>query len=91
MLIPPCVSEAVLPARSLHVPVTDCPAPSEVRVWLTVSVTGPETESLHVQLAVTSVLFQPLAFGAVRPVNVMVGFIMVVASGEKLKFAIGNG
>src|SRR5690349_4018333 len=61
MLIPLCVFEDALPARSAQVPVTDCPAPSVERVWLTVLFTGPETESEHAQLAVTFVLFQPFA------------------------------
>src|SRR5690349_12556567 len=86
MLMPLCVFEAVLPARSAQVPVTDNPAPSVERVWLTVLFTGPETESEHAQLAVTFVLFQPFALGAVRPLKVMPGFVLssLIVKGEAL-------
>src|SRR5215211_4699644 len=90
-LIPLWVSETVLPARSAQVPVTDCPAPSIVRVWFTISEAGPENESEQVQLAVTFVLFQPLALGAVRPLKVMDGFvlsILIVTETELERFAL---
>src|SRR5512134_4163933 len=76
MLIPPCVSEAVFPALSVHTPVADCPAPSVVTVWLTLAATTPEVASVQDQFTVTSVLFQPLPFGAVRPANIIAGPVL---------------
>src|SRR5438093_2031545 len=71
ILIPPTVAgEAALPALSVHVPVlvNDCPLPSALMVPpATVSVARPdctEPESAQVKEAVTSVLFQLLAFAS---------------------------
>src|SRR5207244_2218374 len=73
MLMSLTVREAPLPARSVQVPVTDCPAP-----WVeTVVGAGglpaarPDPPSEHWKLTVTGVLFQPAAFGAGVRVAVM--------------------
>ena len=65
---------AVLPERSVAVPVTVVPAVSPV------SVVPPEqdwmpTLSAHVNVTVTSALFQPFAFAAVR-VKLIVGSVV---------------
>jgi hypothetical protein len=72
IFMPLTVAEAEFPARSKHVPGTDCPAPSVAR---TVGAGGlpaasPERLSAHEKLTVTLVLFQPfaLAAGAREPV-----------------------
>ena len=64
MLIPLCVSVAVLPAWSSQVPVADWFKPSVEIVSSTVDVTTPEPLSLHDHVTVTSLLFQPFPFAA---------------------------
>jgi hypothetical protein len=68
MLIPVCVLETVFPARSAQVPDTDRFVPSVERTWLTAAEAVPEVPSAQFQFTVTFVLFQPAAFGDVRPV-----------------------
>src|SRR5450830_314937 len=66
ILMPPWVLMAdVLPARSAHVPEADRPAPSVLRVWLTVGATGPEPSgSVQFHVRVTLVLFHPAPLAA---------------------------
>ena len=48
-------------------------------IWLTLELTAPESASLQLQLSVTFVLFQPLAFAAgVRETNVMTGAVLSI-------------
>jgi hypothetical protein len=64
MSMPVWVSEAVLPAWSVQVPVADWFAPSVEIVAFTGEATGPEVASAQLQERVTAVLFQPFAFGS---------------------------
>ncbi len=57
------VSEALLPALSVTVPVVDCPAPSTDKVTSGETVSTPERVSVAVKCTVTSLLFQPLLLG----------------------------
>ena len=59
------VAAAELPATSTHALVTDCPAPAVETMASKggLPAASPEPPSEHVKLTVTSVLFQPLAFG----------------------------
>jgi hypothetical protein len=66
MLTPVWVSEALLPALSAQLPVALWLAPSALMVWLTFALSAPEMASLHAQLIVTALLFQPAALAAVR-------------------------
>ncbi len=50
-----------LPARSLQVPLADCPAPSLLSVTSPLQVAMPERPSLPLKETTTGVLFQPLA------------------------------
>jgi hypothetical protein len=80
MLIPLTVAVAELPATSVQVPLTDCPAPSAER---TVGAGGlpsakPERLSVHVKLTVTLVLFQPFAFGAGDRIPAMLGGVLSI-------------
>jgi hypothetical protein len=73
ILIPVRVLEAVFPARSAHVPVTDRFVPSVESVCVMGEATTPEPPSVQVQEAVTSVLFHPAPLGAVMVLKVIVG------------------
>jgi hypothetical protein len=78
ILIPLTVAEAEFPARSVHVPVTDCPGPSAERV---VGAGGlptakPERLSPHWKLTMTFVLFQPFALGGGVSDAVIVGGVL---------------
>ncbi len=64
MLIPFTVVEALLPALSVQVPVTDCPAPSVLSVVELGEELTPESASVHVKLTVTGPLFQTKALGS---------------------------
>ena len=55
---------ALFPALSTAVPVITCPAPSVVTVIGDGQEAMSEPESAHVNVTVTSVLFQPFALGA---------------------------
>src|SRR5262245_4192609 len=66
MLMPVCVLDALLPALSVHVPIALWLTPSLLMFWLTLVLAAPEVASPHVQFTVTALLFQPLAFAAVR-------------------------
>src|SRR6266545_4291086 len=78
MLMPLCVSLAVLSARSWQVPVALWLAPSLLTVSLTVAALGPERLSAQLQLSVTSPLFQPLLLAAVRLTNAIVGAVLSI-------------
>jgi hypothetical protein len=78
MLISLIVVVDGLPAKSTHVPVADCPAPSADK---SVGAGGlpaakPDNASAHWKVAVTAVLFQPLAFGAGVREPVMMGGVL---------------
>src|SRR5436189_247427 len=75
------VNEAVLPARSVTVNVCDWPAPSIENVKVPVCVppeSNPETASVAVKLASTSVLFQPLLLAGVRVLLVNCGAVLSI-------------
>src|SRR5438067_1789906 len=76
MLMPLTVAEAVLPALSLAVPVTDCAAPSLLRVVGPAQLATAESASAQVKLTVTSLLFQPAAFAAGEAAPVIVGGVL---------------
>src|SRR5437763_6109024 len=76
MLMPLTVAEAVLPALSLAVPVTDCAAPSLVRIVGPAQLATAESASAQVKLTVTSLLFQPAAFAAGDAAPVIVGGVL---------------
>src|SRR5918992_1195548 len=78
MLMSICVSLAVLPARSMHVPVMDWPAPSVVRVSITVAETGPDKPSVQLHWKVMLLANHPLTFGdaGVVPANAIVGAVL---------------
>src|SRR4051812_50015530 len=61
MLIPETVNVAVLPARSVAVPVTDWLAPS-ASVVEPDRVSSPDSAALPLKLTVTSALYQPNVF-----------------------------
>lgn len=69
MLMLPTVADAELPARSMHVPVTDC-GPSVSRVVGVERVSTPDSASVHVKDTVTVELFHPNEFapGVLEPV-----------------------
>ena len=54
------IAEAVLPATSVTVPLTTCPAPSVETSCGTAHVATPERSSEHSNVTRTSALFQPL-------------------------------
>ena len=63
-----------LPALSAQWFEANCPKPSPEFVVLTVASTGPDVVSVHVQVAVTAELFQPLRLAAGRRLkSVIVG------------------
>lgn len=64
MRMGPRVSLAVLPARSVHVPVRLVPPVSPVTVLVTVPATAPDIASEHDHVNVTAELFQPSGVGA---------------------------
>jgi hypothetical protein len=76
MLIPLAVAGALsFPALSVQVPEADCPAPSELNVTGALQEAMPERASNPLKLTVTSVLFQPLAFGAGEGLALAVGAV----------------
>jgi hypothetical protein len=82
MLMPPTVVEAVLPAASVAVPVTDWLAPSPVSVTGAVTDT-PGRLSAAVKLTTTSVLFHPFVFAAgVREPAIVGGVVSSVTTVE---------
>src|SRR2546425_8326135 len=76
-LIGPTVAVAMLPARSTAIAVRHCPAPS---AWTTCGVephcATADTLSEHVNVTVTSVLFQPKALGAGVRVPTITGGVL---------------
>ena len=63
MLMPDTVTLDVFPARSLHEPVADCAFPSARMTGVSMLAT-PESASVQSNVTVTTVLFQPAAFGS---------------------------
>ena len=63
MLTPLTDNATVFPAKSLQRKPLDWSAPSVVMVCEEPGATGPDSASAHVNVAVTSVFVQPLAFG----------------------------
>src|SRR5207248_9737852 len=57
--MPPRVSDAVLPALSVHVCVALCASPSPETMRLSAGSTMPDSASVHDQPTDTGVLFQP--------------------------------
>lgn len=78
MLMSLTVALAVLPARSVALPVTDWPVPSVLTVASPVQVAMPETESEQEKLTETSVLFQPFALGAGVREPLMYGAVLSI-------------
>lgn len=77
MLMPLAVAGALIfPARSAHVPVADCPAPSVLSNAFAVHESIPDKPSAPVKLIVTSVLFQPLPFGVGEAVAMADGAVL---------------
>lgn len=79
-LIPLTVDVAELPAKSVQVPLTDCPAPSADRIVGAggLPAASPESLSAQVKLTVTFVLFQPFALGAGVREPVMLGGVLSI-------------
>src|SRR5438105_2206239 len=88
MLMLLTVKVAVLPARSLAVPVTLWLAPSLLRGTGAVQVSMRERASPHRKVAVTFVLFQPLPLGAGAALPVMVGGVVSIFSWIVLPAAV---
>src|SRR3989449_7296387 len=76
MLIPETVVLALLPALSSAVPLADWAAPSALRVIGLVQLAIPERRSEQRKLAVTSLLFQPLALAAGLRLPLIVGAVL---------------
>jgi hypothetical protein len=77
ILIPKTVAVVLLlPALSVHVPLADCPAPSEGSGTGAVHPARPDRLSLPVKLTVTVVLFQPAAFAAGAALPFAVGGVL---------------
>src|SRR4051812_17622805 len=66
----------VLSALSTAAPLADWPRPSPDFVTPSGHVLTPESASLHVKVTVTSVLFQPFAFGAGARAAVIFGSVL---------------
>jgi len=81
MLMPVMVAGALtLPALSVQVPEPDCPLPSPSNVICPVQKSMPDPKSVPVEVTVTLVLFQPLAFGT--------GIALAIATGGVLSIFI---
>jgi len=77
MLMPEAVAGSLtLPALSVQVPEADWPAPSAARTAGAVQLAIPESASLPVNVTVTSVLFQPLAFAPGLALALAVGGVL---------------
>ena len=76
MLIPLAVALALLPARSVQPPVADCQVPSLFNTTGAEQESIPEIPSEPLKLTVTSVLFQPLPFGAGEALALAVGAVL---------------
>src|SRR5262249_46216486 len=70
------LADALLPARSVAVPLTTCPAPSAVTVTGCGQLAMPDPSSLQVKVTVTSVLFQPAALGGGAALALMLGGVV---------------
>ena len=68
----------VFPAKSIQLPIADWFAPSVDTVCVTVPCTVPDMPSVQFQVSTTFVLFQPLAFGSVRPTNKIAGKVLSI-------------
>jgi len=85
---------ALLPVLSIAVPHISCPELSVVTVIGVGQTAMPEVASAHVKLTVTSVLFQPFAFGIGVAVAVIVGDVLsmlIVAGCAVLGYTICSG
>ena len=76
ILMPPAVAEEVLPALSVQVPETDCPAPSALSVTGVVHESIPDKLSVALAVTDTLVLFHPLAFGPGDATAVVTGGVL---------------
>src|SRR5207302_201331 len=74
-LMPVTVSEALLPAASVAVPVADWSVPSP-RTFGAETVATPDSESSAVKCTVTSSLYQPAALTARSGAAVIVGLVL---------------
>src|SRR5712691_2737017 len=88
MLMPLTVALALLPATSVAVPLTDWPAPSMRTAAGSGQLATPDRLSLQVKLTVTSVLFQPFAFGAGLRAAVIVGGVLSILTAGEVKVAL---
>src|SRR5215212_3696703 len=67
------VTVVALPALSIAVPLTVCPAPSPDNTWSAGQLAMPDSASAQVKCTVTGVLFHPFAFAAGESVAMIVG------------------
>jgi hypothetical protein len=85
ILIPVTTVEALLPATSVHVPVTFCPAPSVDSVVGDDEEATPDNESAQLKLTVTGVLFQPEPFAKGELPPVMEGGVVSTFTGPNAR------
>ena len=88
MLIPATVVLALLPALSVAVPVADWAAPAALRVIGLVQLAIPERTSEQRKLAVTSLLFQPLALAAGLRLPLIAGPVLSMLIPETVALAL---
>src|SRR5207249_4269745 len=65
-----------LPALSLQVPEADCPAPSDVNVFVAVQKSMPDKASVPLNVTLTVPLFQPLLFESGVALAIAVGGVL---------------
>ena len=83
-LMPESVLEAVLPATSAAVKVTDRLAPSSLTVWFATAPLIPERASEALAATSTSALYQPAAFGLVTAAGDRAGAVLSMLMPEKV-------
>src|SRR5438309_11694137 len=88
MLIPETVVLVLLPALSVAVPVADWAAPAALRVIGLVQLAIPERTSEQRKLAVTSLLFQPLALARSEERRVVAGSVLSMLIPETVELAL---
>src|SRR5207249_54953 len=88
MLIPETVVLVLLPALSVAVPVADWAAPAALRVIGLVQLAIPERTSEQRKLAVTSLLFQPLALAAGLRLPLIAGPVLSMLIPETVALAL---
>src|SRR5207253_2980946 len=88
MLIPETVVLALVPALSVAVPVADWAAPAALRVIGLVQLAIPERTSEQRKLAVTSLLFQPLALAAGLRLPLIAGPVLSMLIPETVALAL---